>query len=123
MHGTGKVNGEEIILKSDNETTPDSSVLLNVKLTLHKYCRKDIWSHYINIVEKTYGKKPSHFACDSNVSGTTQAIDLIVQLYLDHSSINLIQATSKNQIRSITSSNNVCGTSRKIFKFKLKKCT
>ena len=56
MHGTGKVNGEEIILKSDNETTPDSSVLLNVKLTLHKYCRKDIWSHYINIVEKTYGK-------------------------------------------------------------------
>ena len=42
-------------------------------------------SHYINIGEKTYGKKPSHSACDSNVSGTTQAIDLIVQLYLDQS--------------------------------------
>ena len=85
MHRTGKFNGEEIILKSDNETTTDGSVLLDVELTLHKYCWKDIWSHYINIGEKTYGKKPSHSACDSNVSGTTQAIDLIVQLYLDQS--------------------------------------
>ena len=43
MHGTGKFNGEEIILKSDNETTTDGSVLLDVELTLHKYWRKDIW--------------------------------------------------------------------------------
>ena len=39
-------------------------------------------SHSINIVEKTSGKKPSHFACDNNVSDTKQAIDLIVQSYL-----------------------------------------
>ena len=39
-------------------------------------------SHCINIVEKTSGKKPSHFARDNNVSDTKQAIDLIVQPYL-----------------------------------------
>ena len=39
-------------------------------------------SHCINIVEKTSGKKPSHFAPDINVSATKQAIDLIVQPYL-----------------------------------------
>ena len=35
-------------------------------------------SHYINIVEKTSGKEPSHFARDNSVSDTRQAIDLIV---------------------------------------------
>ena len=53
-------------------------------------------SYYINIAEKNTWKKASHFARD-----------LIVQLYLDHSSI---KTTSKNQIPSITSSTNACGT-------------
>ena len=35
-------------------------------------------SHHINIVEKTSGKEPSHFARDNSVSDTRQAIDLIV---------------------------------------------
>ena len=35
-------------------------------------------SHYRNIVEKTSGKEPSHFARDNSVSDTRQAIDLIV---------------------------------------------
>ena len=35
-------------------------------------------SHYINIVEKTSGKEPSHFARDNSVSDTRQGIDLIV---------------------------------------------
>ena len=67
-------------------------------------------SHYRNIVEKTSGKKPSHFVRDNNISDTRQAIYLIVQSYLDHSSINRIKTTSKNQISSITSSSNACGT-------------
>ena len=71
----------------------------DVQITIHKYCRKNI------------GKKASHFDWDNNVSGTTQAIDLIVQSYLDHSSISHIKTTSKNQIVSITSSSNACGTS------------
>ena len=67
-------------------------------------------SHYISIVEKKSGKKPSHFARDNNVSDTRQAIDLIVQSYLDHSSINRIKTTSKSQISLSTSSSNACGT-------------
>ena len=67
-------------------------------------------SHYINIVEKVSGKRLSHFVRLNNVSDTTQAMDLIVQSYLDHSSINRIKTTSNNQIPSITSSNSVCGT-------------
>ena len=69
----------------------------------HKY-------RHINIVEKTSRKKPSHFARDKNVSDTRQAIDLIAQSYLDHSSIDRIKTSSKNQISSITSSSNVCET-------------
>ena len=61
-------------------------------------------SHYINIVEKTSGEKLSHFTRDNNVSDTKQAIDSVVQSYLDHSSINRIKTNSKNQIPSITSS-------------------
>ena len=53
---------------------------------------------------------PSHFASDNNVSGTTKAIDLIVELYFYHSSINRINTTSKNQIPSITSPSNAGGT-------------
>ena len=75
-------------------------------------------SHYINIVEKTSRKKPCHFAHDNEVSDTSQVIDLIVvQLYLDHSSISHIKTNSKNQIPSITSSNSFCGTNaEEIFK-------
>ena len=98
----GHINGEEIILKCDNETITESSVLLEM-----------FNSHYINIVEKTSGKKPSHFARDNNVSGTRQSIDLIAQSYLDHSSISRIKTTSKNQISSITSSSNACGIIQK----------
>ena len=54
--------------------------------------------------------KKSHFARDNNISDTRKAIDLVVQMYLDHSSINRIKTTSKNQISSITSSSNACGT-------------
>ena len=56
----GHVNREEIILKSDNETVTDNSVLAEM-----------LNSHYINIVEKTSGKKPSHFASNNNISDTT----------------------------------------------------
>ena len=71
------INGEGIMLKCDNETISDSSVLAEM-----------LNSHYINIFEKTSGKKTSHFTRDNNASDTRQAIDLIVQSYLDHSSIN-----------------------------------
>ena len=70
-------------------------------------------SHFINIVEKTCGKNPRHFARDNNVSDTRQAIDLIVQSCLDHCNINRIKTTSKNQISSIinyASSSNTLGT-------------
>ena len=93
------INGEEIILKCDNETVTESSVLAEM-----------FNSHFINIVEKTCGKNPRHFARDNNVSDTRQAIDLIVQSCLDHSSINRIKTTSKNQISSIASSSNALGT-------------
>ena len=62
------INGKEIILKCDNETITESSMLVEM-----------FTSHYINIAEKTSGKKPSHFACGNNVSDTKQAINLIVQ--------------------------------------------
>ena len=48
------INGEKIILKSDNETVIDSSVLAEM-----------FNSHYINTVEKTSEKSPSHFARDN----------------------------------------------------------
>ena len=99
----GDINKKEIILKYDNETMTESSVLVEM-----------FNSHYKNIVEKTSGKKPSNFARDNNVSNTRQAI--IVYSYLDHSSINRIKTTSKNQIPSIASSSNVCGkNSEEIF--------
>ena len=73
-------------------------------------------SHYINIVERTSGKKLGHFTRDNNVSDTKQATDVIVQSYLDHSSINRIKTNSKNQIPSIKSCSNACKTSpEKIF--------
>ena len=99
----GHINREEIILKFDNEAITESSVLA---------------SNCINIVEKTSGKKLCHFVSDNNVSDTTQAIDLIAQLYLAHHSINRIDTTSKNQILSITSSSNASGTNpEEIFEF------
>ena len=94
------INREEIILKSDIEAVTDSSVLAEM-----------LDSHYMNIIEK------NHFARDNNVSDTTQAMDLIVQSYLGHSSIHRIRTTFKTQIPSIKSSNNVCGTNpEEIFK-------
>ena len=95
----GHINGEETILKYANETITESSVLAEMFI-----------SHYINIIVKTSGKKPSHFVRDNNVSDTREALDLIVQSYLDYSNINRIKTTSKNQISSITSSSNACGT-------------
>ena len=71
------INGEGTMLKCDNETISDSSVLAEM-----------LNSHYINIFEKTSGKNTSHFNRDNNASDTRQARDLIVQSYLDHSSIN-----------------------------------
>ena len=71
----GHVNEKEIILKNDNKTMTESSVLVEM-----------LNSHYKNIVEKTSGKKPSHFARDNNVSNTRQAI--FVYSYLDHSSMH-----------------------------------
>ena len=103
----GHINLEEIILKFNNQTIIDSSVLVEM-----------FNSHYINIVERASGKNLSHFARDNDVSDTTKAIDLIVQSYLDHSSINRNKTTSKNHIPSITSSNSVCWTNpEEIFKF------
>ena len=52
-------------------------------------------SHYINIVENTSGKKPSHFPRDNKISDTTQTMHINVQQYLDHSNINRIKITSK----------------------------
>ena len=95
----GHINGEKTILKYANETITESSVLAEMFI-----------SHYINIIVKTSGKKPSHFVRDNNVSDTREALDLIVQSYLDYSNINRIKTTSKNQISSITSSSNACGT-------------
>ena len=98
----GHNNEEEIILNCDNETITESSVLAQM-----------FNSHYKNIVEKTSGKNPSHLARDNNVSYNRQAIDSIVQSYLDHSSINRINTTSKNQISSIASSSNLRNKSRR----------
>ena len=50
-------------------------------------------SDYKTIAEKISGKNPSHFAGDNNVSDTRQAIDLIVQSYLNDSSIDRIRTT------------------------------
>ena len=67
----GHINGEELILKCDNnETVTESSVLAEM-----------FNSHYINIAEKTSRKKPSHFARDKNVPDTRQVIGLIAQSY------------------------------------------
>ena len=46
----GHINGEEIILKCDNETITKSSVLAQM-----------FNSHYINVVQKTSGKKAKSF--------------------------------------------------------------
>ena len=84
----GHINGEEIILKSDNETVTESSVLAEM-----------FNSHYRNIVEKTSGKKPSHFPRNNNVFDTRRAIDFIVQPYLDHSSVNRIKLLLKLHLK------------------------
>ena len=46
----GHIDGEEIILKYDNETITESSVLALM-----------FNSHYINIFEETFGKKHKSF--------------------------------------------------------------
>ena len=84
----GHINGEEIILKCDNETVTESSVLAEM-----------FNSHYRNIVEKTSGKKPSHFPRNNNVFDTRRAIDFIVQPYLDHSSVNRIKLLLKLHLK------------------------
>ena len=53
--------------------------------------------YYINIVEKTSKKRLNHFVV-SNASDITQAIGLIIQSYLNDSSINHIKTTFKNPI-------------------------
>ena len=40
-----------------------------------------------------------------------ETINLIFQCYLNHSSVNRIKTTSKNQILSITSPKGLCGAS------------
>ena len=88
-------------------------------------------SHYINITKKASGKKPfysrlfskcdhirsflriwSHLLKKSLIESFIfcAVIDLIARSYLDHSSINRMKSTSKNEIPSITSSSNFCGT-------------
>ena len=74
----GYINGVEITLKTDNETITYSSVLTEM-----------FHSDYINIVAKTSGKKSNHFARQNKISDTTEAINLIFQSYLNHSSVNL----------------------------------
>ena len=78
------------IWKCDNEAITLSSVLAEM-----------FNSRYINIVDKTSGKKPCHFARDNNVWDTRKAIDLIVQSHLDHSSISRVETASKNRIPSL----------------------
>ena len=78
------INTEEIIFKTDNETITDRSVLAEMFNSYHQ----------------------SPFAHDNNISDTIQAIDLIVQSCLDHSSITHIKTTPKYQISPLTSFNN-----------------
>ena len=115
----GHMNGEQIILKTENETT-DNTVMAEM-----------FNSHYINITKKLSGKKPfysrlfskcdhirsflriwSHLLKKSLIESFIffAVIDLIARSYLDHSSINRMKSTSKNEIPSITSSSNFCGT-------------
>ena len=50
--------------------------------------------HYVNIVEKSWkkaGKKLTHVACDNNIFGTDQRIELMKQSFPNHSSINPIK--------------------------------
>ena len=47
--------------------------------------------HYVNIVENTSGKKLTHVACDNNIFGTDQRIELMKQSFPNHSSINPIK--------------------------------
>ena len=95
------IKGEEIISKTENEIMKDNTVM--VQLISHKLCQKSVW-------------KKSHFAHDK-MPHTTQAIYLIFQSYLVHSSNNRINSISKNQISSIVFSRNFCGTkAEEIFK-------
>ena len=95
------IKGEEIISKTENEIMKDNTVM--VQLISHKLSQK-------KCLEK------SHFAHDK-MPDTTQAIYLIFQSHLVHSSNNRINSISKNQISSIISSRNFCGTNaEEIFK-------
>ena len=60
--------------------------------------------------KKHLEKRPNHFGRGNNVSDTRQTMDLIVQSYLDHSSINSSKTTSKNKIFIVTFSSNACET-------------
>ena len=60
--------------------------------------------------KKHLEKRPNHFGRGNNVSDTRQTMDLIVQSYLDHSSINSSKTTSKNEIFIVTFSSNACET-------------
>ena len=55
LKNEGHIKGEEIILKCDNETITESSVLAEM-FTLRKYCRKNIWkkSQVILLVRITF---------------------------------------------------------------------
>ena len=74
-------------MKTDNKAITNSSVLAEMSN-----------SQYIHIAEKTAGKKPSHFARDNNIVGTTQALDFMFNR------ISLILASIVLRLRPIIKS-------------------
>ena len=44
-------------------------------------------NHYINIVEKSSGKKPRHAACDNNIKNKAIAIKVIKKYFENHPSL------------------------------------
>ena len=54
-------------------------------------------NHYINIIEKSSGKKSGHVARDNNIENKRVAIQLIKKYVENHPSIEQIQETFQHQ--------------------------
>ena len=76
----GSLNSCEIILIKENEIITNSKEIVQV-----------LNDHYINIVEKSCGEKPTSAAKQSHLTDDIKIVDHIVRHYEDHPSLRYIK--------------------------------
>ena len=76
LSNKGGLTGNDITLEKEGKLTTDDQALTEI-----------LNDHYVNIVEKTSGKKPSNLAEIAGCEGDGEIVRLIVDKYKDHPSV------------------------------------